>query len=142
MTTTKIYYILIPIILATILNVIIFTKRWNTIQRKYLPPGWVIGIVWSIILGILGYLLFMSKQHKVTYFAIAGLIVFILAYPFLTNKFVENTKLLDTITLILSVLIAVMLFFQKGMVLYMLPLLTWVLFVKYTDSYYEKKEIM
>ena len=136
---SKIYYILVPIILAALLNVLIFTKRWNTIQRKYLPPGWVIGIIWTIILGILGYLLFMSKQHKVTYFAIAGLIGFILAYPFLTNKFVENTKLLDTITLILSVLVAVMLFFQKGMVLYMLPLLTWVLFVKYTDSYYENK---
>jgi len=138
---SKIYYILVPIILATLLNVLIFTKRWNTIQRKYLPPGWVIGIIWTIILGTLGYLLYLSKQHKVTYFAIAGLIVFILAYPFLTNKFVENTKLLDTITLILSVLVAVMLFFQKGMVLYMLPLLTWVLFVKYTDSYYENKLI-
>jgi tryptophan-rich sensory protein len=142
MLDPKLYYILIPIILAAILNVLIFTKRWNNIQRKYLPPGWVIGVIWTIILGILGYLLFISKQHKVTYFAIAGLILFILAYPFLTNKFVENTKLLDTITLILSVLVATLLFFQKGMVLYMLPLLAWVVFIKYTDSYYEKKEIM
>lgn len=141
MLDTKLYYIFIPIILAAILNVIIFTKRWNTIQRKYLPPGWVIGIIWSIILGILGYLLFISKQNKVTYFAIAGLILFILAYPFITNKFVENTKLLDTITLILSVLVATLLFFQKGMILYMVPLLTWVIFVKYTDSYYENKII-
>ncbi len=139
MTDSKLYYILIPIILAALLNVIIFTKRWNTIQRKYLPPGWVIGIIWTIILGILGYLMYLSKQHKLTYFAIAGLIVFILAYPFLTNKFVENTRFFDTITLILSLLVILLLFFQKGMVLYMLPLLTWVLFVKYTDSYYENK---
>lgn len=138
----KLYYILIPIVLATLLNILIFTKKWNNIQRKHLPPGWIIGIIWTVILGTLGYLLFLSKQHKITYFAIAGLIVFILAYPFLTNKFVEKTKFFDTVTLILSVLVAIMLFFQKGMVLYMLPLLVWVLFVKYTDSYYEKKEII
>ena len=55
------YHILVPVLAAIIMNGIIYTFGINKYSEKnkinpYIPPGYVIGTIWVIILGLLGYL--------------------------------------------------------------------------------------
>jgi tryptophan-rich sensory protein len=54
------YHILIPVISAIIMNGIIYALHLNKINSKelnklYIPPGYIIGIIWTILFALLGY---------------------------------------------------------------------------------------
>jgi tryptophan-rich sensory protein len=135
--------IFIPILLAIILNIIIFSYGWNKIYTKYkrnklLPPGGIVGIIWMILFGLLGYvnysLITMKNKTQITYLTSGFLILFIifcLSYPFLTNGLQEkNAYLLNVLTLILSIILFIMVYTQsKTISYYLIPLLLWALYV-------------
>ena len=140
-----IYNISIPVFLAILMNGIIYTFGINNYQKdkdkmidknklKFLPPGYIIGIIWIIIFGLLGY------SHYLTYnvtnsinfgsLSIIILILYSLAYPLITGLKPENSDLYNIIALILSFSCALIIsFFSKYVLLYFIPLLVWVSYV-------------
>jgi tryptophan-rich sensory protein len=118
--------IFIPILSAIIMNYIIYSNNWQYEGKKYnkekkisnsnklLPPGYIIGIIWIIIFGLLGYVhyqLYMlkNKSNIASWFVIL-FIIFSLAYPLLTNGLQEDKTafLLNLITLILAFILALL----------------------------------
>ena len=58
----NLFYIILPIIIAFLINVTMYNKSSNMISDvdiKYLPPGYIIGVVWIILLGLMGYILYL-----------------------------------------------------------------------------------
>ena len=70
MNYALLYNIFIPVVLAIIINLISFGLGWSgkskdSKRNPLLPPGYVIGIVWIIILGLLGYVHYeIFKLHN------------------------------------------------------------------------------
>jgi tryptophan-rich sensory protein len=138
------FHILLPIILAIILNGIIYYFKWNKsslkMQHTILPPGYVIAIVWIIIFGLLGYshyLLYkLNNKYTIYNAAILLFLVFSLAYPFLTYGLKgKNANILNLITLILAFVISLMVITQSLMAFYyIIPLLVWATYVNISDS--------
>ena len=77
-------HILVPIILAIVLNFYIYTQGWNNDNEKNskLPPGYIIGSIWIIILGLLGYIHFLLYPSLYSWFIVLT-ILYCLSYPFL-----------------------------------------------------------
>jgi len=141
MFNNPLFYIFTPVIIAIILNLIIYSFKWNKNKpNPYLPPGYVIGIVWIIIFGLLGYAyyLILNEKNKITLgsISIILMILFCLLYPFLTGGFNNNyiSKLLNILTLIFSIIVGFIIFGEsKYIFLYIIPLILWSLYVNITD---------
>jgi len=130
----QVIHVMVPIILACIINIVIYTQGWNKNNSQSpvrgLPPGYVIAIVWIVILGLLGY------AHYLVYPSIASWVIVIailycLAYPFLTSG-LKNTY--SNIYNILSFIIAVLVFAfvyhnNHYAALFTIPFLLWTLYV-------------
>lgn len=137
---------LVPIVVATLLNLYIYTNRWNDTSRKQenskdtnmLPPGYAIAIIWVIILGLLGY------THSITYPSVASYIIvcaiiYCLAYPFLTNGLQgDNAKLLNFLSFVIAlvVLISVGIQCRNKTIIFTLPFVLWTLYVNIFTSWY------
>ena len=126
------WHIFIPIILAIIINFYIYTQGWNNNNEKskWLPPGYIIGIVWIIILGLLGYIHFLmypSIQSWIIVFAIS----YCLAYPFLTSGLKDtNSKIYNIIALIIAIIVFISVFYKNKLTsLLSFPFLVWTLYV-------------
>ena len=69
MTNILLYSILIPVITAIIMNGIIYMFGINKQDNKsiinpLLPPGYIIGSIWIIIFGLLGYVHYLLYKLK------------------------------------------------------------------------------
>lgn len=128
-----IMHIFTPIILAFIVNGIIYINGWNknNNNNKLLPPGYVIAIIWVLILGVLGYthyLLYPSKESWIIIFAI----LYCLAYPFLTSglKNSANANIFNLIALIISIIVFISVFLNNKLTsMFILPFLLWCTYV-------------
>jgi tryptophan-rich sensory protein len=131
-----IVHIFLPIIAAIIINVIIYTSDWNNQKpqdqqmSRYLPPGYIIAVVWIIILGLLGYTHYLVYPGKESVIIILA-ILYCLSYPFLTSGLQQDKA---PVYNVLSFVIAVFVLFsvylkQKRATLYIMPLLLWTLYV-------------
>jgi tryptophan-rich sensory protein len=125
-------HIFIPIILACVINFYIYAMGLNNNNEKskWLPPGYIIGIVWIIILGLLGYIHFLmypSIQSWIIVFAIS----YCLAYPFLTSGLKDtNSKIYNIIALIIAIIVFISVFYKNKLTsLLSLPFLVWTLYV-------------
>lgn len=133
-------YVLTPIIAAVVMNAIIYAKKWNgtTERSPLLPPGWVIGLIWMILFGTLGYVAYIHRTNAVASIAIATLFVYCLLYPVYTNKFKDpySSKLANLLTLILAFVttLIIALFGERHTVGYILPLITWASYVNIIDA--------
>lgn len=135
-------YVLVPVIVAIILNLIIFNLEWNNNSQEtspLLPPGWMIGVIWVIILGILGYALYLTVGLKdtVSSVLIVLLILACLAYPFYTSGLTMNSsaKLGNILTLIASYIVAISVARRSPSVFpYMIPILIWGSYVNVSDA--------
>ena len=125
------YHILIPVLSAIAMNAIIYTFGLNmnmNVKRDYLPPGYIIGIIWTIIFALLGYVhyLLYALKNKPNYgsTAVVFFILYSLAYP------VINSSINNLLSLILSfVLSLIVMMYSRHIFLFMIPLLVWVSFV-------------
>lgn len=126
------FHILIPIILAIIINFYIYTQGWNNNNKntKGLPPGYVIGAIWIVILGLLGYIHFLLYPSIESWF-IVFTIIYCLSYPFLTSGLKEtNNTIYNIIALILAIIVFIGVFYKnKLMSLLVIPFLLWTLYV-------------
>ena len=132
-------YILIPIILSFIINILIFKKKNKNLIKpkklKYLPPGSVIGTVWIILLGLLGYIYSLidnkDKSMNTQKILIILLTIFCLSYSVLTaNSTIRFSKNYNYLTLIFVLTVYYSLYTKYPKIsYYLIPLLCWVLYV-------------
>jgi tryptophan-rich sensory protein len=132
-------YILIPIILASIINMFIFRKKEKNLIKsrdlKYLPPGAVIGSVWTILLGLLGYTYALlenkSKSMNKQKILIILLTIFCLSYSILTaNSTLRFSKNYNYLTLLFVLIVYYSIYTKYPKIsYYLIPLLCWVLYV-------------
>lgn len=153
------FHILLPILAAVIINIVIYTQGWQSQNQakssqqpdkakpaqqqdkaaNLLPPGYAIAIIWIFILGLLGLVHYLTYPSFVSGY-IALVIIYCLAYPFLTNGLrEENTATYNILAFITAVFLSIIVFIQnKKATVYTLPYLIWtsyvasVTFVKYT----------
>ena len=127
-------HILVPILLTIILNGFIYVRKWNNQinNNKYLPPGYIIGIVWIIILGLLGFAHYKIKNSIASYLIIIA-ILYSLTYPFLT-RLKKNLKVYNGIAFILASMISISVYIEdKITFVYTIPFLLWTFYVNVTD---------
>jgi tryptophan-rich sensory protein len=134
-------HILVPIILACILNGIIYSQGWNKNQGSkiknniLIPAGYVIAIVWIIILGLLGYVHYLTFPSYVSWIIVAS-IVYCLLYPFLTNGLKENQmQLYNGLAMVFATLVfATVYLLKKQAVIYCVPFLLWTTYVNMSTN--------
>ena len=123
-------HILVPIILAIVLNFYIYTQGWNNDNEKNskLPPGYIIGSIWIIILGLLGYIHFLLYPSGYSWFIVLT-ILYCLSYPFLT-KGLQNTdnNYFNLIALLLAIIVTIIMYYKSN-IIYAIPFLLWTFYV-------------
>ena len=146
MLENPIVHIAFPIICAIIMNVIIYSFKWNVrtsegkINNPLIPPGYIVGSVWIIIFGLLGYVhyLLYKQNNGVSFVSISVVCFFIfcLLYPVLTSGLSkQNANMLNLLTLILSFSLAIVLVKTLPSTFkYIIPLLLWASYVNITDA--------
>jgi tryptophan-rich sensory protein len=109
--TNPAIHIIMPIIFAISMNFLIYRYKLfytNKELYKYLPPGYVIGIIWTILLGMLGYvhyLLYRFANYRETFMScyVIFIIIFCIFYPIFVYLFPKINGLLDIFTFGLAV---------------------------------------
>lgn len=131
------YHVLIPVFSAIVMNVIIYALGWNKNMKRDddLPPGYIIGTIWTVIFALLGYVHYRlyTLKNKTNYgsASVVLFILFSLAYPALKNGY-----FLNFISLILSfVLSLIVMMYSRHIFLFMIPLLVWVSYVNLAMIY-------
>ena len=157
------YHVLIPVLLALSMNSFIYlfginkqneqidkqtqtqiqtqtqTQTQNNQYFKLLPPGYVIGIIWTIIFGLLGYAHYLMYKLKdrinIGSVSIILVIIFCLLYPVITSLKFKYGLLLNLITLIISFVLGFIIILQsKYIFLYIIPLIVWASYVNVVDT--------
>ncbi len=114
---------------------------WKLYQNKLIPPGFVIGLVWIFIFGMLGYCFYKltdKNDGTVSFAGIAILVygVFALLYPFFTYASREkNANVINYIAVVGALVLGIIVIEEDvGSFYFLLPLLLWVSYVGLTDS--------
>ena len=146
-------FILIPIICAILVNMAIYglgLNKYATITKsKYnFKYCGLIGIIWMIIFGFIGYAYYLLYKESNKYFTIGTIsiilfLIFSLSYPIVTNRFTQLVDILNMISLFLAFMLTIIVCneYWKStksikILIYMTPLLAWLLFVNiYFESY-------
>ena len=138
MLLDNIYFnILTPIILAIITNFLIYYYKiydQGKNMNKFLPPGYIIAIIWIILLGLLGYIHYLlrklQKRESFTSLFVIFLVLFCIAYPAITGLKKKNSYLLNLLTLIFSFILGLLIISEStNIFLYLIPLLIWASYV-------------
>jgi len=138
-------FILTPILLAIICNGILFsfrrTDNYPYSNNKFSKYGYIIGIIWTIIFGFIGYTYYLLYKKSKSYFtpgtiAIILYLIFSLSYPFATSRFIKLTDILNVVSLFLALFIMIIVgneYWKSAnslrILFYLMPLFTWLLFV-------------
>lgn len=123
-------HILVPIILAIVLNFYIYTQGWNNDNEKNskLPPGYIIGSIWIIILGLLGYIHFLLYPSVYSWFIVLT-ILYCLSYPFLTSGLQDtDNNYFNLIALLLAIIVTIIMYYKSN-IIYSIPFLLWTFYV-------------
>jgi tryptophan-rich sensory protein len=138
MNTFLLYNIFIPILLAIIVNGIIYTFGIRGMEKSnpFIPPGYIVGSIWVVILGLLGYVhyLLYSIDNKITFASLFTIfvILFCISYPFITGLKEKNASLLNLISLILAFTLGLLVIVQsKYIFIYTVPLIVWTSYVNF-----------
>jgi tryptophan-rich sensory protein len=135
------FHISVPILLSIILNGLIFIFKIRMYESESvkksvikLPPGYVIGTIWVILLGTLGYAHYLlyklkDKLNFECYF-LEIFILFCLSYPFVTQFKEWASRLMNFISLIFGFSLAlVVMHTSLSIFWYIVPLLLWLSYV-------------
>ena len=129
--------ILTPVLLALATNGLIFALGWtqpdHDVQPGWAPPGYVIGIVWTVLFACMGAARWqaVSAQDAGGARLMTGLIVLCLAYPFYTAGLQDRMAGLAgiSVTFIVAALGSLRLWgSSRPAALLLLPLLGWLIF--------------
>jgi tryptophan-rich sensory protein len=84
--------ILIPVVLALATNGLIFALGWtqpdHDLQPRWAPPGYVVGMVWTILFALMGAARAITSPERRP--LVTALIALCLAYPFYTLGFQDR----------------------------------------------------
>jgi tryptophan-rich sensory protein len=133
-------HILIPIIIALFLNYIISTRNWdNKYKNKgLLPKGYLVGIIWIFIFMLLGnahYILYKKNKISIASVFLILVLLYCISYPIITQLNQKKGKIMNTISLILSSVLMLLVFNESiEAFYYTVPLFLWTSFVNYSDS--------
>jgi tryptophan-rich sensory protein len=129
-----IVHVIVPVVAAILINGLIYALGWNREQNdksgKYLPPGYVIGIIWIIILGLLGYTHYLTYPSYASYIIVMA-VLYCLAYPFLTSGLrAENAGMYNLLSLIIAIAVIVSVGMKDiNAIGYTIPFLIWTTYV-------------
>ena len=134
-------HILTPVVLALLMNGLIFSQKWKISKglprNPYIPPGGIVGAIWMILFALLGYVhfqLYSQNGNRLSSACIVLIIFFLysLAYPILTS-FSSDTSVFSTLNMgaLLLAGIATVYVWQEDSTLlpYMVPLMLWTSYV-------------
>ena len=136
------YNIFIPILLGLIMNGIIFTFKLNKnlkiSEKSILPSGYIVGSVWIVILGLLGYVhyLLYNKYEGITVSSLLVLlfILYCILYPIIVNYNPKISLLLNLFSLIFAFILALFIIKESFYIfLFIIPLLIWLSLVNISD---------
>jgi benzodiazapine receptor len=147
------YWFVIIYVGVCIISNIVLWKGFSTSNsfkhNPLLPPGWMIGVIWTIIFGFFGYAqyLVMKEMGKWSIGSIAIIVaaVFCLLYPILiyigargdSLKYEKYARLINLLALIVGFTLAILVIREsEEAFLFLLPLLVWVSYVNFADSIY------
>jgi len=130
-------HILTPVLATFFMNA--YTLRLYKMQpppprvKPWLPPGAVIGAVWTLLFGILGYLHYLLYKRygfgKGTT-AVVFFLLFALAYPIVTSLYPDQVGMWNVVSLIVAFLLALVVTSLSPPLLYwVVPLLVWLSYV-------------
>jgi tryptophan-rich sensory protein len=122
-------------LLAIAINTMIYNKQFvNTkIQKsKYLPSGYIVGTIWTLLFGLLGYILY--RLHNYTSVASISIYIFVLfsvLYPFITKLSPGSlSDMFNKIAFLLACSVCYLVYSENpGLTLYLLPLFFWMVYV-------------
>jgi tryptophan-rich sensory protein len=128
-------HILVPVVAAILLNVFIYTQGWNKENQqkeepnKLLPPGFVIAIVWILILGLLGYTHYLVYPSSASWIIVAA-VLYCLAYPFLTAGLQKHMQVLNALSFFVALAVTISTFIYNNFsALFTIPFLLWTAYV-------------
>ena len=123
--------IALPVVLALATNGLIFALGWrqpdHDIQPGSAPPGYVIGIVWTVLFALMG----AARYHATAKRMVTALIALCLAYPFYTLGLQDRMIGLAGIAVTGTLAIYIVLYqWQRARraALLLLPLVAWLTF--------------
>ena len=124
--------------LAIAINIMIYNKQivnTNPQTTKYFPPGYIVGSIWVLLFGILGYILF--RLHHYSSFASISIYIFVLfsvLYPFITKLSPGSlSDMFNKIAFLLACTVCFLVYREKpGLAIYLLPLFSWITYVNIT----------
>lgn len=126
-------YVFAPIVAGALLNGLIFARMSQSrqsSQSRLLPPGWVVGGVWMVLLGLLGYTGYRVRQSPVASWGVWTMVCYCLAYPFLTAGFRAKVQVWNVVAMVLAYLCALGVSAARTReVVWLGPLLAWVSYV-------------
>jgi len=155
-------FILTPILLAVFFNIIFYAIRAynktnvkmlsNSPNNKFTKYGYIIGIIWTIIFGFIGYTYYLLYKVSNKYFtpgtiAIILYLIFALSYPFTTSRFTKLTDILNVVSLLFACILTIIVGNEYwitskkkslNILFYLLPLLLWLLFVNVVFGSFSK----
>ena len=119
------YHVLIPVFLATATNALMYKFRLkSTTSKKYLPPGYVIGLIWTLLFATLGFVHYKlyTLKNRANYgsMSIVFFICFSLLYPVVNAINEKHANFMNLVSLMM---------YSKTIFLYLIPLLVWVSYV-------------
>ena len=136
-------HILIPVIIALILNYIIFVKKWGSNSNKketrgLIPDGKIVGFVWILIFMLLGnahYILYKKNKMSVASVFLLFVIIYCISYPIVTGLDQSKGRIMNTVSLILSSILMLVVYIEsREAFIYTIPLFIWTSFVNYSDA--------
>jgi len=136
MNTKLLLYIITPVILASLVNLITYLTGWrmrenaNT-RNKLLPPGYVVGIIWTVLFAILGYILYLLRNNAAATLVTVIFLIYGLVYNYLP---VSLFHLWNLIALLLAFLIVFTIlltekYSQMIFLVLLTPLIIWATYV-------------
>jgi tryptophan-rich sensory protein len=136
MNSNPAYHVLVPILLAVVMNGWIYSvglNKYSKSERKspLIPPGYVIAVIWTLLFGLMGYTHYLLGNFRsVASLALVGLIGFCLAYPLITGLRVNSGLLMNLAALVLSFIVALLVIQESVYAFYwLIPLLAWTIYV-------------
>jgi tryptophan-rich sensory protein len=132
-------HVLTPVLAAGLVNALSFSRKLPITKYKnpWIPPGPIVGLVWLVLLGLLGYVHFKLYKKAGNEFSEACLtivvfVLYCLAYPLLTSLSPNPMVgvFLNIVALGFALFVTLRVFAEDSTLLpYMIPLLGWTSYV-------------
>lgn len=126
-------HVLAPILAATLMNGFIYGSRIRkstSPMNAGIPPGYIVGAIWTLLFGLLGYTHYLLPDGSNASWSIVGFIVFSLLYPLFTGLEVRRGLSWNLAALVFAFVVAILVAMESPKLLYyVMPLLAWVIYV-------------